>query len=57
MKVNFYFVNPTINTAFLWQPYKHIKGVNIRIFGFHINIRESDATEKLIKIAQLQARL
>lgn len=39
-------------TQWLWyyKPYKFVKGIVFRIFGIHFNIRESKATEKLIKL-------
>jgi len=31
-----------------YRPYKFIKGFNFRMFGFHFNVRENKAFEKLI---------
>ena len=35
---------------FYFRKYKHIKGFNIRILGVHINIKEDNAINKLIKM-------
>ena len=34
-----------------FRTYKFVRGFMLRIFGVHINIRERNATEKLIRIA------
>ena len=38
----------------MYKPYTNVKGFIIRIFGLYINIRDKDATAKLIKIFQQQ---
>lgn len=55
MKITVSFVNPkhyNISNIGQWiwyfKKYKFVKGFNIRIFGLHFNIREKNATEKLI---------
>jgi hypothetical protein len=55
MKININYVSRkwydiTNISSWFWyyKQYTHIKGLNIRIFGVHINIREKNATEKLI---------
>lgn len=35
-----------------FDKYKYIKGFKIRLFGVYINVRENNATEKLIKISR-----
>jgi hypothetical protein len=35
----------------MFKRYKYVKGFIMRIFGVYINVRESNATEKLIKIS------
>ena len=35
---------------FYYKQYKNVKGFNLRILGLHFNIREWNATEKLIKL-------
>lgn len=34
----------------MYKPYTNIKGFILRICGVYINVRENNATEKLIKI-------
>lgn len=34
---------------FYYKPYTHVRGINIRFFGWHFNIRENNATEKIIQ--------
>lgn len=33
-----------------FRKYKFVKGFNMRVFGFYINVRENNATDKLIKM-------
>lgn len=35
--------------VFYFKKYTYIKGVQIRVFGIHFNIRETNATSKLLK--------
>lgn len=35
--------------VFYFKKYTYIKGFQIRIFGFHFNIRENNGTEKIIQ--------
>lgn len=46
--------NKTNITQWMWmfKQYKYVNGFIVRIFGVYINIRESNATEKLIRIAR-----
>ena len=37
------------NWVWYFRAYKHVKGFSLRIFGIHINIRENNAHNKLIK--------
>lgn len=34
-----------------FERYRYIRGFKMRIFGVYINVRENNATEKLIKLA------
>jgi len=34
--------------AFYFKRYTYIRGFNLRVFGVHFNIRETNATEKLL---------
>ena len=45
--INFY---PNRYWFFYWKRYTAIKGIIIRICGIHINAREDNSREKLIKI-------
>lgn len=56
MKVNIYYCpisdyNKTNITqwAFMFRRYKFINGFVMRVFGIYINIREKNATQKLLK--------
>ena len=33
---------------FYYKSYTFVKGFNLRVFGCHFNVRENNATEKLI---------
>lgn len=37
-----------------FKPYKYIKGFNMRICGVHFNIREKNATAKLIAKSKIE---
>lgn len=37
-----------------FKKYTFVKGFNIRIFGLHFNVREDNATQKLIEIGRKQ---
>ena len=59
MKINVNYVsrkwydNKNISSWFWYfKPYKYIKGFNMRICGIHFNIREKNATDKLISISK-----
>lgn len=42
---------------YMYKKYENIKGFIIRVFGIYINIRENDATNKLIHIANIKREL
>lgn len=42
--------------VFMFKRYTYINGFIIRIFGVYINVREKDATDKLLKIAKQQTQ-
>lgn len=47
----------TIMQWFWWfERYTYVKGFKMRIFGWYINVRENNATEKLIKLAREKSR-
>ncbi len=59
MKINVSFISTkhydkTNIHQWVWyiKKYKYIKGFIFRFFGIYFNVRENNATEKLIKIAQ-----
>jgi hypothetical protein len=59
MKINVNYISikhydRTNITQWMWmfKRYTYVKGFTMRIFGIYINVRESNATEKLIKIAR-----
>jgi len=39
-------------TQWMWmfKRYTHVRGFILRVFGVYINVRENNATEKLIKL-------
>lgn len=39
-----------IQWIWMFKRYTNVKGFIMRIFGVYINVRENDATEKLIKL-------
>lgn len=39
-----------IQWAYMFEKYTYIKGFKLRLLGIYINVREKNATEKLIKI-------
>lgn len=41
--------NVDFNWYFMYNKYKNVNGFICRIFGIYFNIRENNATEKLIK--------
>jgi len=41
---------------FLYGKYKYIKGFKLRVVGFYINVREKNATEKLIAMAKAKQK-
>ena len=56
MKIDIKYVSPTYydrtnikQWALYFRKYRDIIGFNIRIFGVNINIRENNATQKLIE--------
>lgn len=58
MKINISYCSTTYYdktniTQWMWyfKRYENVKGFICRIFGIYINVRENNATEKLIKIA------
>jgi len=58
MKINFgycsrKYYNKSNIKQWLWtfQKYQYVNGFIARLFGFYINVREDDATEKLINLA------
>jgi hypothetical protein len=56
MKVDITYIKRSKSNSFvkwMWyfRTYKFVRGFMLRIFGVHINIRERNATEKLIRIA------
>ena len=52
MKIDFYINKPFAHRHWFWmfKRYTHVQGFIMRIFGFYFNIRENNATEKLIKL-------
>lgn len=50
--INYYDKKTIYQWFWKYRKYKYVKGFFFRIFGFYINIRENNATEKLIKLAQ-----
>ena len=48
--------NKTNITQWVWmfKRYKYVKGFIMRIFGVYINVRESNATDKLIAKGKLK---
>lgn len=40
----------------MFKKYNYVKGFIIRIFGVYINVRERNATEKLIEIAKSNSK-
>lgn len=63
MKISISYISPkyyNINTINQWmwmfKKYNYVKGFIIRIFGVYINVRERNATEKLIEIAKSNSK-
>ena len=48
ISIKHYDTSNIMKWIWMFKPYKHVKGVIIRIFGIYINIRENNATQKLI---------
>jgi len=44
--------NNIIQWIWSFRRYKYVKGFRFRIFGVYVNVRENNAFEKLIGIAQ-----
>lgn len=44
-----YSKNDIIHWVWMFKKYKNIKGFIFRFFGIYFNVRENNATEKLIK--------
>lgn len=40
-----------------YRPYTYIWGFQVRIFGVHFNVRESNSTEKLIAIGKTMRKI
>lgn len=58
MKIDIYFcsikgynINNIHQWIWMFRKYKFVKGFIIRIFGVYINVREKNATNKLISLA------
>ena len=58
MKVNVSYISPKyydrsniIQWVWWFERYRYIKGFKMRIFGIYVNVREKNATAKLIKLA------
>lgn len=63
MQINLYYISTkhytwrSINQWMFWfSRYNYIKGFKMRIFGVYINVREDNATQKLLKIAHERAK-
>jgi hypothetical protein len=52
--INFY---PNIYWFWYFRKWTYIKGFSIRVFGIEIKVLESDATNKLIHIGNIQRLL
>ena len=49
MSTKYYNKSNIIQWVWMFRKYKYVKGFVMRIFGVYINVRESNATEKLIE--------
>lgn len=61
MKINIYYISTkhydrTNIAQWMWmfERYTHVKGLKMRILGIYINVRENNATYKLIKLFKNQ---
>lgn len=57
MKINAYITKFYPHHTWFWtfKRYRYIKGFILRVFGVYVNVRESNAMDKLIGIANKQS--
>lgn len=50
--INTYKFKTILNWIYWFRKYEYVSGFMIRLFGIHVDVREKNATEKLIKLAR-----